>query len=120
MNRTLLLIVIAAAFTCLSACQNETRPQATGSASQPAAVDTSSEARMTPPPATATGVEMAESAGEAPGAGVTSSTGQSTGLTRDFLMGQKFRLVKVNQADYTGDDTTSLEFGGNYMVMGRD
>lgn len=52
------------------------------------------------------------------------SAGGSSGLTKEFLMNQKFVLVQINGADYTGSadqemPAPTLEFDNDFLVSGR-
>lgn len=98
------LLTMAAALIMLTGCQNEPdRPAAvTMNAAEPVPV-----AAPLPPPAA-----------EEPAPAV----GDSSGLTQEFLMHQKFVLVQVNEADYSGPHdlpSPTLEFGDDFLVSGR-
>lgn len=78
-------------------------------------------------------VEIAEAAAEAAAAETTGhdgtqpaavapSAGESSGLTREFFTGQKFKLVAVNGADLIGDAAASvptLVFGEDFKISGK-
>lgn len=60
-----------------------------------------------------------------PGQGETSdAAGESSGLTKEFLMNQRFVLVQIDGAAYTassdqGIPTPTLEFDNDFIVSGR-
>jgi len=105
--KNVFLIIIATAFIFISACRNDNPP--------PAATETAVPA---PPPLKAA-PEPESAAGNAADPDPAPATGQGSGLSKKFLIGQKFRLLKINQADYSGDRPVTLEFGEDFLIAGR-
>lgn len=47
------------------------------------------------------------------------SAGTAEGLTKDFLIGQKFVLKTVNGVEFQGEMVPVLEFGDSFLVSGK-
>lgn len=113
MKLSLYFLMTAVALMMLAGCRNEPEPQTAESPAPPAVTMNSAEAKAeteAAPPALPPAQNAAPAAGE------------SSGLTREFLMHQKFVLVQVNEADYVSPGelpTPSLEFGDDFLVSGR-
>lgn len=105
MRRVLRFLLLPVILLSLVGCQSEPdRPSAEGT--------------------TAPAVEMNSDPAREPAEAPAPSAGGPSGLTKEFLMNQKFVLVQVNEADYTrGVDeempAPTLEFDADFLVSGR-
>lgn len=124
MRRSLRFLLLPVILLSLAGCQSEPdRPAAEGST--PPAIEMNSdldhepaESSAAPPVSNNVSGDPAREEAAAPLAG------GSSGLTKEFLMNQKFVLVQINETDYTGDvdqgiPTPTLEFDNDFLVSGR-
>lgn len=121
MKLSLYFLMLSTALMMLAGCQSEPeRPAAESSA--PAMVTMNAAEPASPDSSAAE--NMAAPAEALPGAAEESApaAGDSSGLTREFLMHQKFTLAQVNEDDYISPQdlpTPTLEFGDDFLVSGR-
>lgn len=122
MKLSLCLFALAATLMMLTGCRSEPDRPAAENQAPPAVTMNTTEPdspALPPPPedmAAAEEIAPGEAAEPAPAAG------ESSGLTREFLSRQKFVLVQINEADYSGPEgqpVPSLEFGEDFLVSGR-
>lgn len=116
-----LCLMLSALALALTGCQSEAKPPEAAAPAAPAITLNTTEPAAVKPEAepiladdTLRPLDPVE---EAPAAG------GASGLTKDFLMHQKFVLVQVNEADYSPDNpdlpAPTLEFGDDFQVSGR-
>jgi heat shock protein HslJ len=116
--------MLSATLMMLTGCQSEPERPAAESPAPPAVTMNSTEPAATPTPPPPPTAENSVPSQEVPPNSVEEeapAAGES-GLTREFLMHQKFVLVQVNEADYVGPGELpipTLEFGDDFLVSGR-
>lgn len=124
MRRRLWFLFLPVILLSLAGCRSESdRPSAEGAT--PPAIEMNSamdqepaEASVEPPVSNYDSDDPVRGEASAP------SAGGSSGLTKEFLMNQKFVLVQVNGAEYTvgvdqGIPAPTLEFAKDFLVSGR-
>lgn len=120
MRRVLWFLLLPVILLSLVGCQSDPdRPAAEGSASPVIEMNSGpAEAPAEPPVSKHGSGDLAREEASTP------STGGPSGLTKEFLMNQKFVLVQINETDYTSDvaqeiPAPTLEFDADFLVSGR-
>jgi|GEM_PF-66943 len=123
MKPSLWFLTLTVIMMCLAGCQSEPdRPTAADSAPNAATTNNDQATEAAVPPAESPASNYgSDNSGqdESPDA-----AGESSGLTKEFLMNQRFVLVQIDGAAYTsGSDQAipapTLEFDNDFLVSGR-
>lgn len=119
MKLNLWFLTLPVILLSLAGCQSEPERQSVAG-SAPAAVTANND----PAPEVA-GSPVSNYGSDNPSQGETSdAAGESSGLTKEFLMNQRFVLVQIDGAAYTlssdqGIPTPTLAFDNDFLVSGR-